>query len=76
MTSAYLDELVACVVAARMVGRVGAGEGLARRHSRVALAGVPYGACVATARPSAGTVVEAIRFAWVIVAAGPGRKKT
>lgn len=55
-----------------MVGRVGAGEGLAGRHHWVALAGVPGGACVPPTRPSARAVVEAVGFAWIVVAAGPG----
>lgn len=58
-----------------MVRRVGAGEGLAGRHSRSALARIPHGARVATTSPSARAVVEAVSFAWEIIAAGPVHKR-
>lgn len=67
-------ELVASVVAAGMEGRVGAGEGLARGHAGIALARVPDCAGVAPAGPRAGAVVEAVRFAREVVAAGSDKK--
>lgn len=48
---------------------VGAAESLARRNDRAALSWVPNGASVASAGASAGAVVKAMSFAWVVVAA-------
>lgn len=66
-----LEMFVARMVAARVIRRVGAGEGLARRHPGATLAWVPHSASVSTTGSCASTVVKAMCFARVVVATRP-----
>lgn len=67
--SSQLNVPVAGIIAARVEWGVGAAESLARRNDRAALSWVPNGASVASAGASAGAVVKAMSFAWIVVAA-------
>lgn len=59
---------------ARVIRRVWAGEGLARRHWWAVLSGIPHRTGVPPTWSCADCVVEAVRLAWEIVAAGSGKK--